>query len=444
MVPELDILERYISGEIDSSEREVLEQMLRDNPMLADAIDGLREVENMDAVRSSLLRLYRINRSRLAGRTKKRDQLSKRKSRVAIMDNQPLFMGIAAGLAILVLSVFLIRKMNKAVPTDIDPVIAQNEAGNSVLPLLPPMRDTSESKENPKEVVPFSDKALRKEEKGPKLIADQTPAKRVVVAPEAKPIVTNVPARKELASNDKEKLVAEMDEVYTEEDEMADISEENAVGASIPKMEEPIATRPSSIEQKSMQLEEVKASSKSKKPGVASNKLFDSLPPAYDTIKIGIYKNNPPAISGEDSIYIDYYGDTYEEEGFDRSKGRLLKAKALTDLMYQGVEALRGENYVLARSKFEEVIASSPQNVTAYFYLGQTELAAANYRAAIRHFRRNLDYPAAPVYEENRWFLSQAYLKADRERPARKLLEEIGASSSPFKSRALSQLKDLE
>lgn len=441
MVPELEKLERYISGDMESSEKEALELVLRDDPMLADAIDGLKGVESREVLRSSLARLYRGNKNLLSTRNKKRDQLSKRKSRVSIVDNQYLFMGIAAGLVILIVSVFVIRQMNKSVVPGLDPAIAHHESEHVIIPTSPVDIDSSsteeEEVETPVQEAQLDESSLIAAHVETKPGASSSMNETTSINTRTKEVAGSVASSPEEETDD---LLSEV--VEEEKPELTSFPPKASKPVSISAREEKAAviTSPSTP----VLLDETAIEKEEKAEPLVKKRYKDPLPPVYDTIKIGANAGVPPVISREDSANINYYEKGSDQGEFNRNNGKLLKAQALSDLMYQGVQALRKEEYEVAREKFKEVIASSAKNVTAYYYLGLTEMAAENYKASIRYFRRNLNYPAAPIYEENKWNLSRAYLKAGKINPAKRLLEEIVNSNSPFKADALTQLKDLE
>ncbi|MCI4669340.1 MAG: tetratricopeptide repeat protein [Bacteroidia bacterium] len=369
-----------------------------------------------------------------------------------------MFIGIAAGLLILIVSVFVIGRLDKKDRIiNEGTYIAQNNTEKEVLPVLP--LDTvnldANKLSNEAEKVDFKANESILSDKNINLNkGDSSGSFSNTNLKPSKPNTRNSASTKKkekldpfLAMNE-ERVLDETDDDYS--DIRKDVvAEEDDFGSGSLKEEE----SNKNLFQKERIQSQNKAATGSdltkpqklfeRKPDLDSE--YKSLPGAVDTIFVGDEDESiPPVISRADSLYIDYYGDPGKVGEYLNVSGKKLKAQAITQLLFEGVDALRNNDYSAARNKFKEVILSSPHNVTAFFYLGETELMAGNFKEAVRYFRHNLDYPAAPVYDENKWLLARAYLGAEKNKPAKRLLEEIVGSESRFRDQALRQLEDLQ
>lgn len=128
--PTLADLERYAQGRMGAAEQATLEACLAEDPLLADAVEGLMEVADQQRLRKRLNTLRKQTRHRVLLRQRKREPRDQRKRRV-----QPLWwpqaaVGIAAALALLVLvGVLLPRPGSESAPppTPDAPALTQTE-----------------------------------------------------------------------------------------------------------------------------------------------------------------------------------------------------------------------------------------------------------------------------------------------------------------------------
>jgi len=435
MVPEIDILERYISGELNSSESRSIEQQLREDPLLADAIEGLKEIKDMKVARASLHRLYQDNRQRVQQRMSKREQLSRRQSRVGLQLQQhmPIIIGVAAGLVILILSVFVLRKLGKK-----DELIAENNSAFQPQMNIPPPalidslpeeeeeQNTEITEQRPERIPPD----IRPK---PNSSLPSPPAKTKA---EPKPAPSALP---QIAQTREEKNLPQPGIAFYDSALQENPPEPVTIIENRLKGREDLSSAPNQVESLEA-LPKTRRFRKKKTKARGDMDKYDDIPLVGES-QIGNGLGDPPQISRKDSIWVAYYKSSAKISEDENQKAHLLRVNAISDLLYEGIFAYRTDTLDLAREKFEEVIRSSPTNVLAHYYKGLVEKKDGNFKAAAKAFRHNLKYPKSQVYEDSRWKLAQTYLEAGKKWSAKRMLKKIQASDSPYAPAAAKQLE---
>ncbi|MEO0585100.1 MAG: hypothetical protein AAF135_23000, partial [Bacteroidota bacterium] len=111
LMQDLDRLGAYVEGKLSAEEMAETEAYIAQDPLLQDMVEGLRELENPEEIRGRIQQMRLRHQSRLLDQAKKRAQLSKRKFRVQPQRYLQLSLGLAAGLALTLLSIYLIYKL---------------------------------------------------------------------------------------------------------------------------------------------------------------------------------------------------------------------------------------------------------------------------------------------------------------------------------------------
>lgn len=149
--PTLADMERYVRGEMKAEEAEAFAASLADDPMLADALEGLRYVEDPQALRRRLKQLRQLNRRRLMARQgmeQRAEERSKRQSRTRPLYVPQLLMAAAAVVLLLFLGVNLYRSFQppeteQAMATEGMPLVEEASPSASSLPPVPPSASDS-------------------------------------------------------------------------------------------------------------------------------------------------------------------------------------------------------------------------------------------------------------------------------------------------------------
>lgn len=120
--PSLADLERYVQGKMGEEEQSQFEATLAEDPMLADAVEGLRGINDPESLRRRIKQLQQLNQRRIQSRLgpdQRQDERSKRKSRVRPLYLPQMLMGAAAVIVLLFLGVNMFRSFSE-----------RNEAGD--------------------------------------------------------------------------------------------------------------------------------------------------------------------------------------------------------------------------------------------------------------------------------------------------------------------------
>ncbi|MEO0897380.1 MAG: hypothetical protein AAFY71_13325 [Bacteroidota bacterium] len=432
MIPDLNILEQYLAGELGESEREKIEQMLKDDPMLSDALEGLKEVDDMSVAKSSIASLHLSNKERIEARLHKREQLSRRKSRVGIQDQMPLFMGIAAGLAILLVGAWLLRRIDKdKVPPQSPAVVEENQA------------------QEEKAIVPG----------GENKTDDSTDYEEMNL--ESSPLPTDGYNESLVVDMiESEEVLADNDGIVQEIEIMDTIDQSLAFQAVDPPANlKPAISKPSQ-QVKGEEPDPAEVTS-ARTPATTNTMMpqesipldYDKIPLEDEIIVIGENENKledqskgdyPPKVSNRDSSWVDFYEKSYRLNQKDNVRAKLFKSRAIRDILYEGINAYRNQAWQEAGEKFEEILRTSPDHVLAHHYLGLTRLEEDNLKKAMFHFEHNINFPGTDIYQESMWNLAQVYLDLNKKGKARKQLEKIINEGETYSAQAKELLQQIK
>ena len=109
-VPTLEQMNQYLKGELTDAERKAMEEAMKDDPFLEEAMEGLNLVEEGEDVRAAVKRIKSESFKRINIKDKRREQLGKRRSRVGPQNYTTLIISSAAAITLLLVSVFLIQQ----------------------------------------------------------------------------------------------------------------------------------------------------------------------------------------------------------------------------------------------------------------------------------------------------------------------------------------------
>ncbi|RMG66219.1 MAG: hypothetical protein D6722_15340, partial [Bacteroidetes bacterium] len=114
-IPSLEQLRQYLDGSLDAETRARLEAGLNEDPLLADALEGLQALPDAGAAEQRIGRLRAQTRQRLASLEppERPQRNSRRQSRVKPKLHLNMAMAIAAGLALLLTSAYLFYQLRR-------------------------------------------------------------------------------------------------------------------------------------------------------------------------------------------------------------------------------------------------------------------------------------------------------------------------------------------
>jgi tetratricopeptide (TPR) repeat protein len=448
------------------AERLQMETYLQEDPMLADVVEGLEAVKDANSVPQTVRRLQSASRQRLQHRIPKREKLPKRKSRVQTRTFTQLTMSMAAGLAFLVVCVWVFRELT---PATHQPIAAQ-ESYSEAAPVVSPQKKRETESPEPAELAGETE-----------LLADAAvpvPApleqrERTLSASPPNPSVGSgaSPANQPIAS-----LEDRAEEVPSEELESPVAVEQEweptaspAAAAPKPVMPAEIIGEASGISQS---VPETAASSPAKPeeedvaafvitdsvvvaddvgfeladvPLDKTPELSNSVPPrtqsgAYAKEKALAEKQAQRAKSEKRNIS---YGALPKLSQEARRKAEIMRAGVVADVLMEGIAAYEKGRYTAARFKLDEVLLSSPENVLGQYYMGSSYFYEGNFQAALPYLKAAAGHPEASVFEESQWELAQTYLLVGRKRPAKRLLQQIVTEKGTYAVPAQTKLSEL-
>ncbi len=113
-------------------------------------------------------------------------------------------------------------------------------------------------------------------------------------------------------------------------------------------------------------------------------------------------------------------------------------------LIKSGIKYYDEKNYPTATSVFKEVLTKEPQNNEALFYSGVSHLSLNEYGIAIKELEFVLKNTPNKFSDAAKWYLSLAYIKENKISKAKKLLQDLSAGNSEYKSNAAKALDELK
>ncbi|MEM9896419.1 MAG: tetratricopeptide repeat protein [Bacteroidota bacterium] len=423
LLQDLDKLEGYVEGNLSAEEMAQAEQEIAEDPMLQDMIQGLRELDNPAAVKSNIARIRARHEPRLIEKMKKRSQMSKRKFRVQPERYLQLSIAIAAGLALTVLSVYIISNGKKATP---------------------PMADAGENIEVPASQVPervapdvnavvvldsAKEEKIEKPERADDYLAEAT-------IPENKDELDQ-----ESVEDFVETVLTEKTADIVEADVFADVAKESPKPVVNEPPQETALPDPAPRE---TAVTSPAPSTTPSRPGTAIPSTTNTYP--YDdaipdgVITIGPVTESKP-VNPRDTIWKNYYekGEIAQE----RRQAKMFEVDAYMELINEGSAAYEAQNYERAKESFDEILYTNPDHVPAHYYMGMCHYHLGEYKASIDHLKVVLEHPGIPVFEESQWTIAQSYLELDKKPKARKILADIVKGKGIYSPQAEELLKNL-
>ncbi|MEO1416602.1 MAG: hypothetical protein AAFW00_15065 [Bacteroidota bacterium] len=449
LMQDLDRLGAYVEGKLSAEEMAETEAYIAQDPLLQDMVEGLRELENPEEIRGRIQQMRLRHQSRLLDQAKKRAQLSKRKFRVQPQRYLQLSLGLAAGLALTLLSIYLIYKLKpsgqvaepmamreqvqqgspdlKSIQSPLPPSAELNKdavKGNAAEQLdeltstestSPPQKDQAKQELRP--TVSTSD------ESGGDAFADPSPVQSVP------PLVP----KRDQFKQEPRPTVSNSDEGAYE------VSAPSPKPATVPSMNDfankdglPKSTTTPILEDESVTERKV---------------MLDSADPrryyegAIDDGEIVIQDERPDKkdaapLSQEQNFQYYKGAKPTDEPTFGLTSGYLYTA-----LLEEGIKAYDQEDFETATNRFSEILLTEPTHVIARHYTGLIAFLKEDFKASIASFKYVL--PASPVFDESQYYMAQAYIKLNKKWRAQKILEQIVKSQGTYHKEAEALLKNL-
>lgn len=426
--PEWDweTLYRYLREDLPQEDIDAISAEIEKDPLLADTVEGLRHIKDVKQLKNRLERIRTRSHARLSPQREMllRETLSKRQSRIRPFLYPQMTIGIAAGLILLIVGVWTIRKSR----TDAEPPAMQElitdasppppaEAIPTPKPPVPATKEPADQMST-REAIPLPDQITS-------TAPDERP--RAIEPSPAKPAIQPDAVRKE----EERRLGEEVDSEVAQGIAKPVPTQSSVVPPTIPIGNEPQAASGE---------EEIAAANVSTTEDLALDDLASV--PVVDSVVIGASSEAGYAEVGEpinqkqsrkrDKIaeYDDYYES--EEKAASSQVGKLSKARAISEVVMEGKAAFEQENYRAASDLFGEVLLSEPDNLVARYYQGRIQLAQLAYKEAIKSWKPILKHPDAPVYDATKFYLAQAYLETGRKKVAIGYWQDLSVGTGEF------------
>lgn len=441
-LPSIATLERYVGGDMSPEERERLEAQIANDPLLADAVDGLK-LSLADPHMTA--RLSRI-RSRVASSVEaipQPDSLgSKRKSRVKPFPQYLVYTAVAAGFALLLVFVGLMRNGEDEPQTP--GLITQNQS--------------TETQSEPAETTAPSD--LEQPEVEGTVVPTEPQAPPSRRSPRAAPAPQPETYKESTDSWDNsgdegdfpgEVMFDEFSDVNHLEDEFTSVQNAsptapepvvgNATSPGVPAYEAPTApTSYATTPERQRQEEDLAKMAREAIPEETEIIREPTRPASVPTVTS---ERSQRQVSDAPQAGFETEDLQYQSEA-DRTYGAVVKAQLMADLLTEAIRLHDNNQLDSATLLLDEVLLSEKNNVVASYYKGKSLVAQEKYSEAVPLLLTASDNETSAVFEEAQWQLAQAYLGAGKKRKATSLLETISEASGKYEAEASELLQNMD
>lgn len=462
--PSLETLSRYVRGDLPEAEKIRIDKMIENDPFLADVLEGLNGAKDVAQVKSAVGRIKAHSQKRLFTRTKKRENLTKRQSRVSPHKYTQLIMATAAAITLLFVTVFIVEKIEFKDPNK--PQIAENleieqnanlnndhsaDPDPDIIPPVDSLKRETESETNQPNKSLFSENKPVNEKKE----TDQVLRKNIatgggndhsgVKKPEniiqrdaPKPVTATTGTVVDDLKQDS--MLEEADESVTEsslDDELITARETGRSSQAELTPQKAEADKKEAAKQREL-LDKAKV--QKEKAEYMSEKEVNNIPlrqqgpvliPLDSRLeaktKKSKYKDKADYLKPEDAPLL-----TDEQI----MMGKYQKNLAMTDLMIEAVRLYKEGSYQASLSNVFEVLRADPDNVVAKYYAGGCYFAMQEYKIATSYLRDVVKEPDTEFEDDARWLLAQAYMERNRFRNAESELKTLVEENSKYADQA--------
>jgi len=410
--PTLGELERYVRGELSPSEQERMDAYMEEDPFLADATDGLRQIKDPKQLRRRLQYLSRRNERLLQPDIHTDRPGSKRLSRVRPKLMPQLVMSIAAGLGLVILAVGLLRELGprntRTESADVpmteaiaegnlpEQIIVEKEADEKeAVPLQAPQRIN----EVPKEPLPDGNSPLAL-------------APSVQPEPDEEITVGGDELANAMGGNQASAMEVETRSPVVEEQKLREgLARINAA------VEEQIAqTRlaPGDVG------DEQPAEEAAARSQIGEEPLSPKLQTARETRGLA-----------QSQQYVEEADDFGYQQAPETRNARLVK----------GMNLYRDQQLNPALKEFKQVLEEEPTDPLANFYAGDIEYRRGRNRQAINYLNRVEEQESDELFDRSRWVLAQAYVAEGDSISGKAILNKLAAREGFYQDAARNLLQ---
>lgn len=446
----------YLNGELNNSEKQEVEQMLSNDPLLAESMEGLEQMSKEE--RENILPLLFASKQSLAERIAKGNT---GKTGEEMLGNESAVVGGKGA---------VVRKMSTVKWLSIAAVLVAVvgigfmfvNSGDDVERMAEVYDKHYESYPNEIKDEP---ETAGSEDSESEVILEKSDAS-IPPAPPKIAVVEDATIKEKVAISE-DVLMPEEIEYDLEEEALEDEAAKDFKWQAPPPPPPPMATRSSewgaSVDDIAKE-EESKAYSKAKKESYSSNARTDNYYDVTlsDTVDLNVGSTTPQKIQVEEIAAVESKNLSQIEVASAKS-GRKKKPtryrqdkvvldaqndvaeadKNSADLLDKAMLAYDSKKYPEAIALFSEVLDLQPNNSTVLFYQAQSYLNSDNPSASVKNLKKVLKDEGSGFTDEANWYLALSYLRLGKSKDATKLLNKIIESESPFKAKAQEALREL-
>lgn len=443
--PSVEALEKYVHAKSNSQEQFAIEQHLLDCELCSDAIEGLKHIESSASLHARLKSLKDAQRKRLFRKVDKRQQVSKRQSRVQPLKLRPLYITSAAAAVVLFVSFYILTRSETSIDRESpssDLVIAENQVED-----LPAVAETeaneAEALTDPVDSMPFAmtDASPAEAESVP--LEDgstQAPYEPIAsrdgpsTAPSRQPSLLRKRVQEpEVLAESKQSLAQSTIVPTDRENDEAVLGESNS--DIQPTREESSLMGNSIVPGAAYSLAEPAEE--------LENALAKELPPAVEEDTLLSSDEFMNSLSDDMDGIIDIAAKRKTAMFDDRDYRAQTKFEVLREIKQEGLEFYNAGLYQEAALKFEEILEGREKDEQVYFFLAKSYYELEDLKSALGYFRR-VRNGASSYAPEASFMMAKVFLQKNRPKAARKELDKIIEANGKWAEEAKALLQTLD
>lgn len=440
-LPDLERLQQYLEGTLPPEEAAAIEAQAGEDPVLADMLEGMAAVGSLELAQQTVSRIREQSRSRLYLRLRgKEDKSSKRQSRVKPTLNWQMAASLAAGLAILVVTFWLIGRrppiqqgVSDAVLADHSPRTETSAENPQLLPLAADsLAESSETTSAPPPPAPHAQAREAEPSTGEAELAERALAQQLAV-------------EKQRQARSRPQASAGTSPVSS------------VTGAPPPPAKPAAAVDPSSLPASSAPADAITkgdaqplAEAEEDEGAEFSSDTVGAIFSNADDITLEAGKANAvrdysrKMESAKKQRYTKSEMQKPVQDSLDRVMGMRSKQKAIDGLYTRALVLYANGAHVAAADSFRQILLTTPQHPGANYYLGTILRQDQQFREATVYLNNAVAAPEASLQENARWELALTYIATGKKRKARRLLREISDTPGRYQLEARKKMTDLE
>ncbi|MEL7531764.1 MAG: tetratricopeptide repeat protein [Bacteroidota bacterium] len=440
--PSLEVLQRYLRGEASAEEKAQIKAMLEDDPMMADAIEGLQMIKDPALLQRSIQKITSHSRQQLKRQINKREALIRRQSRIAPKNLLPYIGTAAAAIALLITTVFVIRQMDSSVDGSMATAQEQVAKTESSEPqqtdLSANAAPIGSAEEN--DTAPSSTLSAPIAQATPPLVRrDQNNREN---APSALEDPRSVPITIEATEEDADQIepFTEPSPTLSSSPTVPQVSETTGAAEQAIEREEEIALDELADDFSTSPSKEYLIQDSTPAVEYFDAEKLENIPEYEDEVRTGNSTSTPkPRRKGkvvkQTTTTEPLYETAPRRSVEDIQQGQLERAAAITDMIAKAAKHLEAKEYDKAILQLDEVLLTEPQNVVAHHYRAQAYLAKGNDEAA-QSSLETVVMMGSENFEGDQWALANVYRRLGKKLKARNLLKEIVKTGGTYAQQA--------